>query len=130
MLLRKGQFKFGHYGAWIGFNDFPSVFFWLLPMGYWPWRHHNSQQTWFCFHASQRVQIPSHNCQELGFMGPKPRGPGWAMMAQVYCSRSPWWCFSTWGTFPSVRATGPEYWRSLGRLPFQLLGPSYLGLQG
>ena len=84
----------------------------------------NSQQTWFCFHASQRVQIPSHNCQELGFMGPKPRGPGWAMMAQVYCSRSPWWCFSTWGTFPSVRATGPEYWRSLGRLPFQLLGPS------
>ena len=103
-----------------------SVFltFVLLPMGYWPWRHHNSQQTWFCFHASQRVQIPPHNCQELGFMSLKPRGPGRTTMAQVYWSRSPWWYFSTWGTFPSGRATGPEYWCSLDSFPFQLLGPS------
>ena len=29
MLLWKGQFKFCHHGAWVGFNDFPSMFFWL-----------------------------------------------------------------------------------------------------
>lgn len=95
----------------------------LLPMGCWPWRHHNSWLTWFCFHANWKVQIPPHDCQEVGFISSNQEVHGWPLWCRISCSKSPWWCFSPWGTFPSSGATKLGRWCSLGSLHSNCLAP-------